>query len=105
MAYTLLRTAVPVLLLGTLALPPPGQAAAASIAPAARGASAIVPIANWRCPYCNIDRRVDAGNDTGDAMVERLNEEQLNRGPITSPPYRYRRPPRYGYAPPGYPPY
>ncbi len=36
--------------------------------------------ANWRHPYANIDHRVDAGNDTGDAQVAALNETQLNRG-------------------------
>jgi hypothetical protein len=102
MAPTLLRAALPLLLVGAAALPP-SHGMAAPLAPAVRAHSAVVPIANWRCPYCNIDRRVDAGNDTGDAMVERLNQEQLNRGPMMSPrAYRYGRP---GYPPPGYPQY
>ena len=28
-------------------------------------------------PYSNIDHRVDAGNNTGNAMVPQLNEQQL----------------------------
>jgi len=33
--------------------------------------------ANARHPYQNIDRRVDAGNPTGDDQVDRLNSQQL----------------------------
>ena len=87
------------------------------VAPAAWAADA-------RHPYLHIDHRVDAGNDTGDAQVEALNEAQLNgtarpaagtgqlvpgvatiypRAAYGAPPYP---PPPY-YPPPGYwpPPY
>ncbi len=30
-------------------------------------------------PYANVDRHNDAGNDTGDSQVERLNQEQLDK--------------------------
>jgi hypothetical protein len=78
----------------------------------------IKPVANWRNPYSNIDLGNDLGNDTGDWMVERLNETQLNRnyrGPYYFPnalrypelppgPYQYQLPPQ-PYAPPrSYPP-
>jgi hypothetical protein len=36
-----------------------------------------VRAANADNPYENIDPRFDAGNNTGDWMVERLNQEQL----------------------------
>ena len=59
--------------------------------------------ANARNPYGNVDPRNDAGNDTGDAQVDRLNQQQLNRGPYVRPAYPppgyYARPPAY-YAPP-----
>ncbi len=61
--------------------------------------------ANARNPYGNIDRRVDAGNDTGDSQVDRLNAQQLSRGPIGSrpfhpyPPIAYAPPPVYYPAP------
>ncbi len=51
-------------------------------------AIALAPVgghgANSRHPYRNVDRRNDAGNDTGDSQIERLNEGQLDqnyRGP------------------------
>lgn len=66
--------------------------------------------ANARHPYSNIDRRVDAGNDTGDAQVDALNQQQLNRdgapGPRgAAPPVQAGAPivsylPPLGYAPP-----
>ena len=31
-------------------------------------------------PYANVNRRVDAGNSTGDTQVEGLNQAQLNGG-------------------------
>ena len=43
-----------------------------------------VSAANARRPYSNVDRRVDLGNDTGDSQVDRLNQQQLDRG---APPY------------------
>jgi hypothetical protein len=39
--------------------------------------SSAAQAANARHPYANIDHRIDAGNDTGDAQVEALNEGQL----------------------------
>ena len=63
--------------------------------------------ADARNPYGNINRQDDAGNDTGDAQVDRLNEGQLDRnyrGPYQQmPPRGYAGPPP-GYAgpPPGY---
>ena len=62
--------------------------------------------ANARNPYGNIDPRVDAGNDTGDSQVDRLNQSQLNHGPLLRPAYprpAYPRPvyvPRPAYYPP-----
>jgi hypothetical protein len=35
-------------------------------------------------PYSNIDHRVDAGNNTGDAMVPQLNERQIQLNGIGS---------------------
>ncbi len=58
--------------------------------------------ANARNPYGNVDPRVDAGNDTGDSQVDRLNQQQLNRGPYVRPAYpplRYYAPPPVYYAP------
>ncbi len=53
--------------------------------------------ANVRKPYANVDRRNDAGNDTGDSQVDRLNEMQLDRN-YTGPRY-----PVGPGAPPGNP--
>jgi hypothetical protein len=90
----------------------------------------VTDAANARNPYGNVDPRVDAGNNTGDAEVERLNQAQLDhtyRGPqydpgaaapgypppppgyaaapVYPPPYPSYPPPPPGYAgPPGYPP-
>ena len=38
--------------------------------------------ANATHPYSNIDRRVDAGNDTGDSRVDQLNQAQLGQAQI-----------------------
>ncbi len=65
------------------------------------GAWVAVPVhadaANARTPYANIDPRVDAGNDTGDSQVDRLNEAQLDR-PATQRHYgqNYARPSPHG---------
>lgn len=109
MAPTLIR-AMTGLMLGCALLPATGPARAApDLHPGAAPAmsAGISPIANWRHPYSNIDPRWDAGNDTGDSMVDRLNQQQLNRierGGYYPRPRRYRPPP--GYAPypyrPGY---
>ena len=91
--------------------PLPFLAAAALLASASAGLAA-----NARNPYGNVDRRVDAGNDTGNSEVDRLNEMQLDRnyrgprypvGPGGPPPgYAappgYAPPPGYGAPPPGY---
>ena len=44
--------------------------------------------ANANNPYSNVDRRVDAGNNTGDAQVEQLNQAQLGQ---SGPPAYYGR--------------
>lgn len=95
-------------------------AAAALLASASAGLAA-----NARNPYGNVDRRVDAGNDTGNREVDRLNEMQLDRNyrgprypvapggpppgyypPGYAPPPGYAAPPPGYYAPPpGYRPY
>ena len=44
--------------------------------------------ANARNPYGNVDRRNDAGNDTGNSETDRLNSMQLDqnyRGPTYAP--------------------
>lgn len=81
-----------------------------ALAPAPHAAAQSLQLAaNARNPYGNIDRRNDAGNDTGDAQVDRLNEGQLDqnyRGPYSARPVPpgYAGPPPPGYAAPGYPP-
>jgi len=62
--------------------------------------------ANARHPYRNVDPRVDAGNDTGDAYVEDLNGSQLGRNSYGygSNPVPYYAPPRYDTAPGYYEP-
>lgn len=106
MVTILLRSALSLIVVGGLAVAPTLGTAAPNARPIVQHLpSAMTAIANWRCPYCNIDPRNDAGNDTGDSMVERLNQEQLNRGPSVyrAPgPYRYRRPPPPYYGRPGY---
>jgi hypothetical protein len=72
----------------------------------------LVPVASWaadaRHPYTNVNPRNDAGNDTGDSQVDRLNEAQLQRpGAVAVPAYPapVYAPPAYAppvYAPPGY---
>ena len=70
--------------------------------------------ANADHPYANVDHRNDAGNDTGDSQVDRLNQTQLetNGVPARSYPsagygYARRQPqsyyPRAYYAPGFYP--
>ena len=36
-------------------------------------------------PYANVDKRNDAGNDTGDSQVDQLNAAQLNQGAAPAP--------------------
>ena len=57
--------------------PPPARPAAAS---------PLLPAADWRNPYGNVDRRYDAGNDTGDHETARLNDMQLRGGYAPGPP-------------------
>lgn len=60
--------------------------------------------ANARNPYGNVDRRNDAGNDTGNSQVDRLNDMQLNRN-YTGPTYPAAPggpPPAYAPPPPAY---
>ena len=101
--------------LAGIALAPVPGAAAQSRPVVPPHLSAVQQAANADHPYSNIDRRNDAGNDTGDSQVERLNEGQLDRNyrdpntyrPSMAPP-AYPPPPGYapppGYPPPGYPP-
>lgn len=51
----------------------------ASSRPVGHAPSAIIDVANARNPYGNIDRKDDAGNDTGDSQVDRLNTMQLDQ--------------------------
>ena len=62
--------------------------------------------ANARHPYQNIDPRVDAGNDTGDALVEELNRRQLDENYYGYgwSPGPYYAPQPYRSAPDDYPP-
>ncbi|MGI4939121.1 MAG: hypothetical protein ACRYHQ_00885 [Janthinobacterium lividum] len=67
-------------------------------------AAPVAQAANVRKPYANVDHRNDAGNDTGDSQVDRLNEMQLDRN-YTGPRYPIGPSmppggPRSGYAPP-----
>lgn len=101
MTQALLTRGLALACLAGFALP---AAAAASPAPAE-----VQLAANARDPYGNIDRRNDAGNDTGDSQVDRLNEGQLNgnyRGPSrpVPPGYAGPQPQYYGGPPQGYPP-
>ncbi|MCK8784915.1 hypothetical protein M0638_11035 [Roseomonas sp. NAR14] len=76
--------------------PPPARPAAAS---------PLLPAADWRNPYGNVDRRYDAGNDTGDHETARLNDMQLRGGYAPPPPppgYYPPPPPPPGYGKPGY---
>ena len=36
-------------------------------------------------PYANVNKTNDAGNDTGDSMVDQLNAQQLNQGATPAP--------------------
>ena len=68
--------------------------------------------ANYKHPYTNVDPRNDAENDTGDAVVDQLNNAQLQHpGVVTGPVYPafpgyyagvVASPPRYYTPPPGY---
>lgn len=97
----LARAAAALALAGGLALPPAlGSPATGLRTDVAAPPSAVTRIANYRHPYSNIDRRNDAGNPTGDEMVEQLNQQQLNQlhggggAPPYPPPRGFHRPPR-----------
>ena len=73
------------------------------------GAAPACLAANASNPYGNIDPRNDAGNDTGDSQVERLNQAQLNAstgggyaGGYQAPGYGWAPRPNYVQAPPYY---
>ncbi len=56
----------------------------AGVAPSA----AIVDVAHAGAPHKNVNHRNDAGNDTGDSEVDRLNSMQLDenyKGPYYTP--------------------
>ncbi len=36
-------------------------------------------------PYQNVDKKNDAGNDTGDSKIDQLNAAQLNQGVAPAP--------------------
>ncbi len=55
--------------------------------------------ANANNPYSNVDHRNDAGNNTGDAQVESLNQGQLNGTGLTPAPFRLPSPPQANAAP------
>ena len=62
--------------------------AAIALAAAVAAAPTGVRAANADHPYENIDKRNDAGNDTGDSQVETLNRGQLdeNQRPAAGQP-------------------
>lgn len=62
-----------------LALPVQVQAMPSAPVVAAPADASVVNVANERRPYRNVNRRNDRGNNTGDAQVERLNQESLQR--------------------------
>lgn len=68
-------------LIGLAAVPTGAQAmpGAPSFTAAPQQESGFVNVANRRRPYNNVNRRNDAGNDTGDAQVEALNQQSLQR--------------------------
>ncbi len=55
--------------------------------------------ANADHPYQNVDHRNDAGNNTGDSQVDRLNQAQLNSNGIPASSYAYAGPPAVYYPP------
>ena len=57
----------------------------AALALASAGALRPAYAAHAGAPYTNVDRRNDAGNDTGDSQVDQLNAAQLNQGAAPAP--------------------
>ncbi len=61
--------------------------------PSGFGLSGAAQAANASAPYANVDHRNDAGNDTGNAQVDRLNSGQLDENyHATSKPWSAARP-------------
>ena len=58
--------------------------------------------ANANNPYSNVDHRIDAGNNTGDAQVEQLNQAQLNGTGLPPPRVGAGQAARPVAGPPGY---
>jgi len=54
--------------------------------------------ANASAPYANVDHRNDAGNDTGDSQVDKLNDMQLDKN-YKGPTYPQGAPPVTQTAP------
>jgi hypothetical protein len=54
--------------------------------------------ANASAPYANVDHRNDAGNDTGDSQVDKLNDMQLDKN-YQGPTYPQGAPPVTQTAP------
>ena len=68
-----------------LTIPACASAFALMLAAGAVLAPHVSQAANARQPYANVNHGNDAGNDTGDSQVDRLNDMQLNRnyhGPV-----------------------
>ncbi|WP_158741998.1 hypothetical protein [Acidisphaera sp. L21] len=59
--------------------------------------------ANADHPYQNVDRRNDAGNNTGDSQVDRLNQSQLDNNGIPAGSYNGGSATYQRSASPGYP--
>ena len=57
----------------------------AALALAAGSALRPAYAAHAGAPYTNVDKRNDAGNDTGDSQVDQLNAAQLNQGVAPAP--------------------
>lgn len=78
--HSKLVPALAILAASALALPVQVQAMpSAPVAAAPQRDASVLEIANQRRPYQNVNRRNDRGNDTGNAEVERLNQQSLQR--------------------------
>lgn len=86
-----------------LALPAVPAAATPPITISPLGGGAIIGVADAAHPYSNVDHRNDAGNDTGDAEVDRLNAQQLDENYYRGAPPASAASPAAAAAP-GYPP-
>ena len=58
---------------------------------------AMIPVAahaaHAGAPYKNVNKKNDAGNDTGDAKVDQLNQAQLDKLATSQPPAAASAPP------------